>query len=268
MRLSDRVSSATDGRSPAVHHFALETPAKLVNEMSTLWDNTRIMRDSDVRGAVRNWLWAKYADDSRIVEEMGIWSGSVRIDIAVINGELHGFELKSERDTLARLESQAELYSQVFDRMTLVTAKRHLDKAVAKIPSWWGITTAQFEGERIVLTSFQDAARNPKVDPLQLARLLWRPEALAILERRGLSRGYKSRTADVIAARLTEVLSLSELSAEVRETLKDRAGWLGKPVSNEGQVTVGGVRSPLRPTSGRLSIVGNLLDSRVRPTSN
>jgi len=68
----------------------------------------------------------------------------------VINGELHGFELKSERDTLARLEDQAELYSQVFDRMTLIIAKRHLEKAVPKIPRWWGIIAAQFQGKAIV----------------------------------------------------------------------------------------------------------------------
>jgi hypothetical protein len=37
--------------------------------------------------------------DTRVVEEMGIWAGSVRVDIAVINGEFHGFELKSDRDT-------------------------------------------------------------------------------------------------------------------------------------------------------------------------
>jgi hypothetical protein len=139
------------------------------------------MRDSDVRAAVRTYLGTQYASDSRIVEEMGIWSGSARIDIAVINGELHGFELKSERDTLARLESQAELYSQVFDRLTLVAAKRHVDKAVSKIPRWWGVTSAEFEGEKIALTPVQTAERNPNVDPLQLARLLWRSEALTVL---------------------------------------------------------------------------------------
>jgi hypothetical protein len=49
------------------------------------------MRDSDVRAAVRRKLREKYGHDpgTRIVEEMGFWSGSVRIDIAVINGELH-----------------------------------------------------------------------------------------------------------------------------------------------------------------------------------
>jgi hypothetical protein len=63
------------------------------------------MRDSDVRGATKAWLSAEYAcdQDTRIVEEMGVWSGSVRIDIAIINGHLSGYELKSDRDTLERL---------------------------------------------------------------------------------------------------------------------------------------------------------------------
>ena len=78
------------------------------------------MRDSDVRKAVLATLDQKHAGDhnTRIVEEMGVWAGSVRIDIAVINGELCGFELKSDRDTLARLPTQADIYSRVFDRIS------------------------------------------------------------------------------------------------------------------------------------------------------
>lgn len=194
------------------------------------------MRDSDVRKATLKMLADCHADDAktRIVEEMGIWSGSVRIDIAVINGELSGFELKSERDTLARLQDQAELYSQVFDRMTLVAADRHCDKAISKIPDWWGVTAARFEGDAVRLRSLKKAKRNPSVQPMQVARLLWRQEALDVLERRGLSRGYKSRTADIIAARLVEILTIDELAAEVRAILKSRINWLGKPICNEG----------------------------------
>jgi hypothetical protein len=227
------------------------------------------MRDSDVRSAVKDWLGSRYGTETRIVEEMGIWSGSVRIDVAVINGELQGFELKSERDTLARLESQAELYNQVFDRMTLVTAKRHLDKAVSKVPNWWGITCATMtQSDGAKLCQVRQARRNPNIDPIQLARLLWRPEALAILERRGLSRGFKSRPAEVICARLVDVLSLKELASEVRETLKCRVDWLGKPVSNQREMAVGNETSPHRSaaTSGR--VTGDLLDSVVSPTTD
>jgi hypothetical protein len=172
---------------------------------------------------------------------MGIWSGSVRIDIAVINGELQGFELKSERDTLARLESQAAIYSQVFDRVTLVTAKCHLELARTKIPKWWGIECATMErGSLPELRTVRRAKKNPNLEPIQLARLLWRDEALAILEKRGLSRGYKSRTVESIAVRLTEILSLTELATEVREVLKSRPGWLGQAVSDKRNMTTSG----------------------------
>lgn len=126
------------------------------------------MRDFDVRQAVLKSLRAEHSHDAntRIVEEMGIWSGSVRIDVAVINGELHGFELKSDRDTLARLESQAELYNQVFDRVTLVVGERHLDKAVSKIPDWWGVTCAALLSGELTLRETKRANLNPNVEPI------------------------------------------------------------------------------------------------------
>ena len=63
------------------------------------------MRDRDVRQALLAHLAELHAGDpdTRIVEEMGVWCGTARIDVAVVNGELCGFELKSERDTLERL---------------------------------------------------------------------------------------------------------------------------------------------------------------------
>src|SRR5665213_2389844 len=112
------------------------------------------MRDIDVRIEVRRMLSMKHAGDpdTRIVEEMGVWSGSVRIDLAVINGELNGYELKSDRDTLERLPLQVELYSKVFDHLTLVVGKRHAKKARAQLPPWWGIFVAEETVNGVTLT--------------------------------------------------------------------------------------------------------------------
>ena len=76
----------------------MKAPKIITNEMSKVQGDTVSMRDIDVRRAVRKKLGEQYAHDpdTRIVEEMGIWSGTVRIDIAIINGELNGFELKSD----------------------------------------------------------------------------------------------------------------------------------------------------------------------------
>jgi hypothetical protein len=164
---------------------------------------------------------------------MGIWSGTVRVDIAVINGQLHGFELKSARDTLQRLPAQAALYSKVFDRVTLVTAPRHQEHAVSAIPDWWGITSAIMRPDgTILLKRIRNPKRNPEVCPLQLARLLWKQEALAVLERHGIDCGIRSGTVDAIAHRLAEKLPVHVLSHDVREVLKHRSDWLGQSVSD------------------------------------
>jgi hypothetical protein len=184
-----------------------------------------LMRDSDIRTALLGALDAQYAHDhsTRVVEEMGIWSGSVRIDVAVINGELHGFELKSERDTLRRLPGQAELYNQVFDRVTLVIAKKHLEHASDQIPEWWGLTIAAPDAGGIILSDHRQASSNPDLNPMQLARLLWRSEILEILERHQLAKGLKSKPLEVLVSRLANTFGLNDLRDEVRNRLKHRA---------------------------------------------
>lgn len=193
------------------------------------------MRDIDVRVAVRSRLLMEHDGDAdtRIVEEMGIWHGSVRIDLAVINGELAGYELKSARDTLQRLPSQAKLYSEVFDRVHLVTAEKHLAHASDEIPEWWGLMIAHQHEAGVQLQVLRHGERNPAVDAIQVARLLWREEALSILERYDAAKGVRSGTREKIAQRLASALPLPALRDEVRATLKSRATWLGKPVGDQ-----------------------------------
>lgn len=198
------------------------------------------MRDRDVRRALLSHLTALHAgdDDTRIIEEMGVWSGSARIDVAVINGELVGFELKSDRDTLERLRQQAEIYNLVFDRMYLVTAERHARKAEDIIPEWWGTFLAHSCGEDTEIAPFRPATPNPARDPHILVQLLWRDEAVALLEAHDIAGGYRSKRARVIHQRLAEELSLEDLSEGVRAALKARTEWLGKVEPDPFDMTV------------------------------
>lgn len=199
-----------------------------------------IMRDLDVRLAVRSRLSDEHAGDldTRIVEEMGIWHGSVRIDLAVINGEIAGYELKSARDTLQRLPNQAKLYGQVFDRVHLVAAEKHIEHALSELPSWWGIIVAREAAGGVELEVHRQSERNPVVDPMQVARLLWREETLDILSRHRLDRGVRSASRDKVAARLVDSFEPHEVATHVRRALKDRAAWLGQPVCHQGHVPV------------------------------
>ncbi len=228
------------------------------------------MRDADVRSAVLHGLALQHANDpdTRVVQEMGVWSGSVRIDVAVINGELCGFELKSDRDTLERLPAQAELYSRVFDRVTLVVGSKHQGKARRVIPRWWGVieATAAPEGVRLMLR--REAQRNPNPDPVMLARLLWRDEALVALEGLGAADGVRSKSASAVHQRLAESVTVAQLSAIVRDTLKARTGWLGQAFGDQRQVPVHADLHPSLPTAGGGASArgGDLLDFIIAPT--
>lgn len=208
------------------------------------------MRDADVRAAVRRKLHCKHGADSntRIVEEMGIWSGSVRIDLAVINGELHGYELKSDRDTLERLPFQADLYSRVFDRVELVVGARHSDKAAKLVPKWWAISVATMNNGSVHLRPMigYPGGKNPNPEPYLVAQLLWKEEAVAILDAHGLATGFRSKRIRVLHERLAASLTLAELSKEVREALKRRPSeWLGQQVPNQLDVPVDADLDPM-----------------------
>lgn len=198
------------------------------------------MHDVDVRIAVRNRLRDEHLgdDDTRIVEEMGVWNGAVRIDLAVINGELAGYELKSARDTLARLPAQAALYNTVFDRVHLVAAEKHLRHAVDAVPDWWGIIVASPAPLSLHLEVVRPSCVNVDIDELQLARLLWRDEALAVLGSYDADRGVRSGNREKIADRLAGALPTDQLRYEVRRCLKARSTWLRQSVGDQPEMAV------------------------------
>src|ERR1700761_2097597 len=86
------------------------------------------MRDIDVRRALLTEMDRIHPDrsDTLVVEELGICQGVARVDLAVVNGTVHGYEIKSERDTLARLKAQADIYSKALEFVTIVAAPSHI----------------------------------------------------------------------------------------------------------------------------------------------
>lgn len=161
-----------------------------------------------------------------ILEELGLGHGAARVDIVMVNGNLHGFEVKSDQDTLKRLPAQAKMFSRVLDRMTLVVGHRHFNKASGIVPDWWGIKLAEVGPEGNVY--FRDARHpvdNPSPDKLAIARLLWRDEALGLMEEIGAASGFRSKTRSVIYARLIELIQLDALRVKVRQQFRSRINW-------------------------------------------
>lgn len=152
--------------------------------------------------------------------------GASRADITVINGLMHGYELKSKSDNLLRLPTQVEYYSSVMDKVTLVVSECHADAALKIIPEWWGVKIAT-EGARnaVHLHNERTNRLNPSVNKVALSMLLWKDEMLSILTEQGQERGLKSKPRRFLWLKLSECLDIDQLRNEVRARLKARTNW-------------------------------------------
>jgi hypothetical protein len=187
------------------------------------------MNDRDIRAVLKEELIRRYAkdNDTLVLDELGIRHGAARIDLVVVNHQLHGYEIKSDLDSLRRLPDQIRAYSGVMDRVTLVVGYRHAYDALRMVPEWWGVRLAETkkQGGTVILSDARPARDNPKVDLNEVVALLWRGEALAILEEMGAANGVRSKSRTDIYRRLVEVSSPEYLRARMRQQLKSRKGW-------------------------------------------
>jgi hypothetical protein len=209
------------------------------------------LRDLDIRLALKQRLMACHADDPdlRLFDELELCLHEARVDLAVINGQLEGFEIKSDRDTLSRLDRQAEVYGRVFDRMTVVAGRRHLNAVLECAPAWWEVVEAvRDRGGEVVLQRKRRGRANPGRDPGAIASLLWRAEALAVLERHALAGGLRSRPCAQLWEALAMGVPLHTLRAEVRAALCAREGWRAEKGPSSGDDTS---RRPARSSGSR-----------------
>lgn len=78
--------------------------------------------------------------EDTIINEFNIGDFSRRVDLAVIRkNKIYAYEIKSEGDSLARLEPQVKKYLEYFDKVTVITAPKHTSKALKMTPSNVGI---------------------------------------------------------------------------------------------------------------------------------
>ena len=179
---------------------------------------TALLRDPDIRILLTRDLAHRHPA-ALIRHEMGLCAGERRIDIAAITPEaMHGYEIKSDVDTLARLAGQADAYGRVFDRMTLVTTARYVDAATAAVPDWWEVLVASAG----ILHQARPGATQSGLEPFALAQLMWRDEALAALKERGAAWGLSKKRRWIMWTRLVQVVPADELGRIVRTQLMTR----------------------------------------------
>jgi hypothetical protein len=190
--------------------------------------------DSDIRKVLyRNFTTIdEFITDTstKVIDEMDICFGSSRVDIAIINGKLHGYEIKSGQDTLERLPSQIEAYNKVFDTMTIVTCENHINKVIEMVPKWWGIYYISNSKNGLILKRKRKVKVNTEIDSISLAQLLWRVELLELLSSNGIEKGTKSKTRFALCNLAAQNIALENIKSFVREKLKSRESWRAVPL--------------------------------------
>jgi hypothetical protein len=183
--------------------------------------------DSDIRPFLRQRLAIEHPGETVLfLEEFPIYGGDVRADMVAINGSLHGYEIKSAKDRLDRLENQVEAYGAVFDRASIVVSDRHAEHAAKIVPDWWEILLVQCIGGGICFKTRQRGRANPAREAHALASLLWKAEALALLVSLGLDAGMRSAPMAQMMDKITESIPVKQLAALVRQKLRARGDWL------------------------------------------
>lgn len=186
------------------------------------------MRDIDVRKALSKNVACEYSGDSdvRVIHELGVRHGTARIDLAVINGKMIGYEIKSDSDTLKRLPCQIEYYNQVFDKVTLVVGCKHHEEAVKILPEWWGVCVAITNDDgNVVLEKVKPATQNILQNPTAIAELLWKEEVVSHLKEVGYSNKELRKPRAHLYSELSSIMEIDDLKNLVRSTLKHRENW-------------------------------------------
>lgn len=189
----------------------------------------------EIRTALLGLLEMTGKNGSLLIEELAVERGNARIDVALVGDRLMGFEIKSDLDTLDRLSNQIHAYNRVFDEITLVSGHEFILVAPNIIPSWWGLIEARRTDDgAIVLTTIRTPALNHNQNSHSLASLLWKGEAVDLLQQHCSTppspHWNKAKLYDLLAKSIAK----DEIKSWVATKLKSRTTWRNSEPSTLG----------------------------------
>lgn len=187
--------------------------------------NTPKIKDIDIRIILRQTLSTDFKEypDTVIIDEFGIKFREVIADVAVFNGTTHGYEIKSEVDSLKRLPNQMEYYSKIFEYVTVVIARNHLNGVLKIIPNWVGIMIVERSRSdyELRVKRLRKSRKNTNLDKGYLLDLLNREE-LTDLSKENNIKGTRSLPIYQVRDNLSELLSISTIKEAVNYYIKAR----------------------------------------------
>lgn len=110
--------------------------------------------------------------------------GECKADLAILNGTATVYEVKSERDSLSRLERQVIAYAKVFARVYVIAGENHVDAVLDSVPKDVGVMRLN---SRHGISILREAADRPeRTSPAAIFDSIRTLEASKILQSRGM----------------------------------------------------------------------------------
>ncbi|HWZ42876.1 MAG TPA: sce7726 family protein [Candidatus Saccharimonadales bacterium] len=111
--------------------------------------------------------------------------GECKADLVILNGTATAYEVKSERDSLTRLQRQMAAYTRAFARVYVIAAESHVDAVVGSVPEDVGVLRLN---SRYQISTLREAADRPeRTSPSVIFDSIRTEEARLILLSRGVS---------------------------------------------------------------------------------
>jgi hypothetical protein len=178
-----------------------------------------VLNDKDIRAPLIEKLGSMPVKPKAIIEELRVHNGNAIADVVALYKDAHCFEIKGDGDKVERIVGQGRFYDMSFRKITLVTTKRHLEKAEKIAPAYWGIMIAEAVSEKVAIKHLRPAQINPNFQKNLALLTLWKNEMLELLTS---DVGHRSKNRNVLAQLISGMKRKEELSNNICSTLLSR----------------------------------------------
>lgn len=162
--------------------------------------------------------------NTTILEEVTVPSGKARADVTAINGHVVAYEIKSDFDSIKRLESQIPEYDKNFEMNYIVVGTKHYNSVLNAVPYYWGIIVVRKTKKNTTQISFVRRAKlNPNLSFKDFLSLLSANDIKKIASKEGFLGGKvtPNQLRQIFKQDLIKKLD-STLSKAVKNSLKNQ----------------------------------------------
>jgi len=122
---------------------------------------------------------------------------------------------------------QSKFYNPSFPKISLVTTKKHIEKAHKLCPPFWGIILAQGVGTKVSFKHVRKAGLNPEFCKKTALLTLWKVEMLDLLSNDAKKYKYENRNS--LANTLAKQLKKQTVTQSISKALVQRNALFQEP---------------------------------------